>query len=80
MQDDFALIGYPVAILISCLTVLCIIVGPCLLERENNLDLYHHVAKDAYIGSFISIDKLERMVIDEINKLAAEYLDKDELE
>lgn len=39
-----------------------------------------HVAKDACIGSFISVDKLERMVIDEINKLAAEYLDKDELE
>ena len=39
-----------------------------------------HVAKDACIGSFISVDKLERMVIDEMNKLAAEYLDKDELE
>ena len=39
-----------------------------------------HVAKDACIGSFISVDKLERMVISEINKLAAEYLDKDELE
>lgn len=39
-----------------------------------------HVAKDACIGSFISVDRLERMVIDEINRLAAEYLDKDELE
>ena len=39
-----------------------------------------HMAKDACIGSFISVDRLERMVIDEINKLAAEYLDKDELE
>ena len=39
-----------------------------------------HVAKDACIGSFISVDRLERMVIDELNRLAAEYLDKDELE
>lgn len=39
-----------------------------------------HVAKDACIGSFISVEKLERMVIDELNRLAAEYLDKDELE
>ena len=39
-----------------------------------------HVAKDVCIGSFISVDKLERMVIDEMNKLAAEYLDQDELE
>ena len=39
-----------------------------------------HVEKDACIGSFISVEKLERMVIDELNRLAAEYLDKDELE
>ena len=39
-----------------------------------------HVAKDACIGSFISVDKLEKAVIDELNKLSAEYLDKDELE
>lgn len=39
-----------------------------------------HVAKDACIGSFISVDKLEKIVIAELNRLAAEYLDKDELE
>ena len=39
-----------------------------------------HVAKDACIGSFISVDKLEQMVIAELNRLAAEYLDKDEME
>ncbi|MGN0492773.1 MAG: recombinase family protein, partial [Acutalibacteraceae bacterium] len=39
-----------------------------------------HVAKDACIGSFISVDKLEHTVIDELNRLAKEYLDKDELE
>lgn len=39
-----------------------------------------HVAKDACIGSFISVDKLEKIVIEELNHLSAEYLDKDELE
>ncbi len=38
-----------------------------------------HVAKDACIGSFISVDKLEQLVTRELNHLAAEYLDKDEL-
>ena len=38
-----------------------------------------HVAKDSCIGSFISVPKLEKAVIDEINKLSAEYLNKDEL-
>ena len=38
-----------------------------------------HVSKDACIGSFISVDKLEQLVIDELNHLAAEYLDKDKL-
>lgn len=39
-----------------------------------------HVAKNGCIGSFISVDKLEQMVIAELNRLIAEYLDKDELE
>ena len=38
------------------------------------------MAKDACIGAFISVDRLERRVIDELNRLSAEYLDKDELE
>ncbi len=38
-----------------------------------------HVAKDACTGSFISVDKLEQTVVAELNRLAAEYLDKDEL-
>ena len=32
------------------------------------------------MGAFISVDRLERTVIAEINKLSEEYLDKDELE
>ena len=39
-----------------------------------------HIAKDACIGSFISVPKLEQAVIEELNKLSAAYLDKDELE
>ncbi len=39
-----------------------------------------HVAKDACIGSFISVEKLEQIVLTELNRLSAEYLDKDELE
>jgi len=39
-----------------------------------------HVSKDACIGSFISVDKLEQDVIAELNHLAVNYLDKDELE
>lgn len=39
-----------------------------------------HVAKEACIGSFISVDKLEQLVITELRRLASEYLDQDELE
>ena len=39
-----------------------------------------HVKTDACTGSFISVDRLEKMVIGELNRLAAEYLDRDELE
>ena len=38
-----------------------------------------HVAKEACIGSFISVDKLEQIVIQELNRLSNEYLDKDKL-
>lgn len=37
-------------------------------------------AKDACIGSFLSVGRLEQAVLLELNRLAAEYLDKDELE
>ena len=38
-----------------------------------------HYAKGACEGAFISVDRLERMVADELNRLSAEYLDMDEL-
>ena len=39
-----------------------------------------HVSKNACQGAFISEDKLERLVITELNRLSDEYLDMDELE
>ena len=36
--------------------------------------------KDACSGAFISVAKLEQAVIEEINRLSAQYLDKQELE
>lgn len=39
-----------------------------------------HVARDACPGAFLSVDRLEKMVVAELNRLAAEYLDKDALE
>lgn len=39
-----------------------------------------HVAQGACFGAFISVDKLERLVIEELGRLAAQYLDKNTLE
>lgn len=39
-----------------------------------------HIAKDACDGAFISVERLEQMVLAELNRFSAEYLDKDELE
>ena len=39
-----------------------------------------HVAKDACEGAFISVTQLEQAVINELNQMSAENLDKDELE
>ena len=39
-----------------------------------------HMAKDSCSGSFISVDKLEQLVIGELNRLSEAYLDKEELE
>lgn len=39
-----------------------------------------HVAKDACVGSFIAVARLEKMVIDELKRLSDAYLDKDELQ
>lgn len=38
------------------------------------------VSKDACAGSFVSVEKLERIVIQELNRLSALYLDEAELE
>jgi hypothetical protein len=39
-----------------------------------------HVSKDACIGSFIDVDRLEQTVTQELKRLAIEYLDPDEFE
>jgi site-specific DNA recombinase len=39
-----------------------------------------HIAKDACIGSFISVDRLKEAVIAELRRLSDDYLDRDELE
>jgi hypothetical protein len=39
-----------------------------------------HVSKDACIGSFISVDKLEQIVLEELKTLSSALLDQDELE
>lgn len=39
-----------------------------------------HVAKDACVGSFISVDRLEQVVVRELNALSQAYLDQEELE
>ena len=39
-----------------------------------------HFAKDACEGAFISVERLERTVIDEMHRLSAEFLDMDELQ
>lgn len=39
-----------------------------------------HVSKDACIGSFISVEKLEIAVTTELNRLSAKYLDKEALQ
>lgn len=55
------------------------------LRSSKNHDRHYltctnrHVSKGACVGSFISVDKLEQAVISELNRMAAEYLDKDEL-
>jgi len=64
---------------------LCVNCGYTMRSSKNRGRHYlqcpnRHVAKDACIGSFISVDKLEQMVIMELTSLSALYLDKDQLE
>ena len=39
-----------------------------------------HISKDSCIGSFISVEKLENAVLNELKKMSDEFLDKDSLE
>lgn len=39
-----------------------------------------HISKDACIGSFISVDKLEQAVLSELKQLSQQYINKDNME
>lgn len=39
-----------------------------------------HVSKDSCIGSFISVERLEKAIIDELKKMSDKFLDKESLE
>ncbi len=39
-----------------------------------------HIAKDSCDGAFISVEKLEQIVVTELNRLTADFLDKERLE
>ena len=58
---------------------MCLPPAPAVPDRILPVS-YTHLDVYKRQGSFISVDKLEKAVIDELNKLSAEYLDKDELE
>ena len=65
--------------------VRCVGCGYTMCSSKNRGRYYlrcssRHVAKNACTGAFISVDKLEKIVIAELNRLSAEYLDMDELE
>jgi DNA invertase Pin-like site-specific DNA recombinase len=58
----------------------------CTMRSSKTRNTYYlkcsrkHVAKDSCIGSFISVERLEQAVVNELNRLSEEYLNKDELE
>lgn len=65
--------------------VRCACCGYTLRSSKNRGKHYlqcanRHVAKDSCEGAFISVNRLEQIVIAELNRLSAEYLDKDALE
>ncbi len=65
--------------------VMCMNCGYTMRSCKNHGYFYlkcgtKHTAKDACIGSFISVKLLSETVISQLNKLIAEYLNKDDLE
>lgn len=58
----------------------------CTMRSSKNHNKHYlrcsgrYASKDVCEGSFISVDRLEQAVIGELKRLAADYLDKDELE
>lgn len=63
----------------------CAYCGYILRSSKNRGKYYlqcqtRHISKDACVGTFMPVAELEHMVIAELNRLSAEYLNKDELE
>lgn len=63
----------------------CAYCGYAMLSTKSHGKHYlkcpcRHIAENACIGSFISVEKLENTVLDELRKLTAKYLDKPALE
>ena len=65
--------------------VRCAYCGYILRSTKNRGKYYlqcqtRHISKDACVGTFMPVAELEQMVIAELNRLSATYLNKDELE
>ena len=65
--------------------VRCAYCGYILRSTKNRGRYYlqcqtRHISKDACVGTFMPVAELEQMVIAELNRLSATYLNKDELE
>lgn len=63
----------------------CANCGYTMMSSKNHGKYYlkcpsRHIAQNACIGSFISVEKLESLVIDELRRISDEFLDKDEVE
>ena len=63
----------------------CAYCGYVLRSAKNRGRYYlqcqtRHISKDACVGTFMPVAELEQMVLDELSRLSAKYLDKEELE
>ena len=65
--------------------VRCVNCGYIMRNHKNRGEYYlqcsnRHVSKDSCIGAFISVKRLEKIVLEELRKLYDKYVDNDELE
>lgn len=65
--------------------VRCVNCGYIMRSHKNKNEYYlqcsnRHVSKDSCVGAFISVKRLEKIVLEELKKIYCEYIDNDELE